>query len=204
MQALRSGRTDGDRSVPPSLRLQSQKKERKWGKGSKTYCVQNVSKVYGIILMVFTAILVQFIWTLTAIASSSQNPFMTFQGHMLSTCSSLFCTTDLHLTYLTVRLSVCLYLYIRLSISIYLSIFLSMYLSIYLHICLRLSVCLPAYICLSIYIYVSLSISIYISIRQPTYLPTYIAIYLSIYTHLLSIFYLFIYLPLSLHVHLPT
>ena len=79
--------------------------------------------------------------------------------------SKCFQTTQL---YLSIYLSIYLYIYLSIYISIYLYIYISIYISIYLSIYL--------YIYLSIYLYIY--ISIYLSIHLFLYLSIYSSIYL--------------------------
>ena len=85
-----------------------------------------------------------------------------------------------YIIYLSIYLSIYLYLYLSLSLSISIYLYLSLSISICLYLSLSLSI--------SIYLYLSLSISIY--------LPIYLSIYLSIQLSL-SI-YLAIYLAISI------
>ena len=85
-----------------------------------------------------------------------------------------------------------------LSLSLARDDFLSTYLSLCVSICLYLSTCLPLFLSISLSFYLSISLSIYRSIDRSICVSIDLSIYLSVYLSKYLSIYLYIYLNLDL------
>jgi hypothetical protein len=125
-------------------------------------------------------------------------------GSRLLPYLSIYLSIDLYLC-ISIYLYLSIYIYLYLSISIYRSIYLSIYLSIYIYLSIHLSISIYLYLSISIYLYLSictylyLSICIYLSISIYLYLSLYLSICLYLSISLYLSIYIYVYLSIRFY-----